>query len=61
MTHNAQALRRKLLVVCNCEKNYDAFTIRLQVAKWEQKLNALVYELYGLTKDEIRMVERRVN
>jgi len=28
-----------------------------QVAEWEQQLNALVYELYGLTKDEIAIME----
>jgi hypothetical protein len=28
-----------------------------QVAKWEQELNALVYKLYGLTKEEIKIVE----
>ena len=45
-----EALVRKLL---------DAEGQGPQVAEWEQELNALVYELYGLTKDEIRMVERR--
>jgi hypothetical protein len=28
-----------------------------QVAKWERGLNALVYELYGLTEEEIGIVE----
>jgi len=28
-----------------------------QVAEWEQELNALVYELYSLTGEEIRIVE----
>jgi hypothetical protein len=28
-----------------------------QVAPWERELNALVYELYGLTEDEIVIVE----
>lgn len=28
-----------------------------QVAEWEQELNTLVYELYGLTGEEIRIVE----
>jgi type I restriction-modification system DNA methylase subunit len=30
-----------------------------QVSEWEQELNALIYELYGLTKDEITIIERR--
>lgn len=30
-----------------------------QVAQWEGELNALVYELYGLTGDEIAIVEHR--
>jgi hypothetical protein len=28
-----------------------------QVAEWERELNALVYELYGLTEKEIEIVE----
>ena len=28
-----------------------------QVAEWERELNALVYELYGLTEEEIAIVE----
>ena len=28
-----------------------------QVAEWERELNALVYELYGLTGEEIGVVE----
>lgn len=28
-----------------------------QVAEWEQELNALVYEVYGLTKEEIAIIE----
>jgi hypothetical protein len=27
-----------------------------QVAEWERALNALVYELYGLTQEEIAIV-----
>jgi hypothetical protein len=30
-----------------------------QVAQWERELNALVYELYGLTEDEVAIVEGR--
>jgi hypothetical protein len=29
-----------------------------QVEEWERALNALVYEVYGLTDDEIAIVER---
>ena len=29
------------------------------MAKWERELNALVYELYGLTEEEIAIVEGR--
>ena len=28
-----------------------------QVLEWERELNALVYELYGLTEEEIGVVE----
>jgi len=28
-----------------------------QVAEWERELNALVYEVYGLTEEEIGIVE----
>jgi len=28
-----------------------------QVTKWERELNGLVYELYGLTEEEIGIVE----
>lgn len=28
-----------------------------QVEEWERELNALVYEVYGLTEDEISLVE----
>ena len=28
-----------------------------QLAEWERELNALVYELYGLTEEEIAIVE----
>jgi len=29
-----------------------------QVAEWEWELNALVYELYGLTEEEIALVRK---
>ena len=32
-----------------------------QIAQWERELNALVYELYGLTEEEIAIVEGRLN
>jgi len=32
-----------------------------QVAEWERELNALVYELYGLTGEEIGIVEGRLD
>ena len=28
-----------------------------QVAEWERELNAVVYKLYGLTEEEIGVVE----
>jgi len=28
-----------------------------QVAEWERELNTLVYEVYGLTEEEIAIVE----
>jgi len=43
-----EALVRKLL---------DAEGQGPQVAEWEQELNALVYELYGLTGEEVAIVE----
>ena len=33
--------------------------LELQVAEWEQELNALAYELYGLSEEEITIVEGR--
>jgi len=30
-----------------------------QVAEWERELNTLVYELYGLTEEEIGIIEGR--
>jgi len=33
--------------------------LELQVAEWEQELNALAYELHGLTEEEIGVVEGR--
>ena len=43
-----QSLVRKLL---------DAGGQGPQVAEWERDLNALVYELYGVTEEEIGVVE----
>jgi adenine-specific DNA-methyltransferase len=37
----------------------DAKGQGLQVAEWERELNALVYEVYGLTEGEIGVVEGR--
>ncbi len=31
-----------------------------QVAEWERELNALVYELYGLSEEEIAIVEASI-
>jgi len=45
------ALVRKLL---------DAKGQGPQVAVWERELNALVYELYGLTEEEIGIIEATV-
>jgi len=45
-----EALVRKLL---------DAKGQGPQVAAWERELNALVYELYGLTEEEIAIIEGR--
>jgi len=44
-----EALVRKLL---------DAGGQGFQVAKWEGELNELVYQVYGLTEDEIALIER---
>jgi hypothetical protein len=38
-------------------KLLDAEGQGAQVAEWERELNALVYELYGLTEEEIAIVE----
>ena len=46
-----EALVRKLL---------DAEGQGPQVECWERELNALVYEVYGLTEDEIYIIEQRV-
>ena len=31
-----------------------------QLAEWERELNALVYELYGLTEEEIGIIEGKI-
>ena len=31
-----------------------------QVAEWERELNAVVYEMYRLTGEEITLVEKRM-
>ena len=36
----------------------DAKGDESQTMQWEAELNELVYKLYGLTKDEIRIIER---
>lgn len=41
------------------DKLVDAQGQGPQVARWERELNALVYELYGLTEEEIAIVEGR--
>ena len=33
--------------------------LELQVAEWEQELNALAYELHGLSEEEMTIVEGR--
>ena len=38
-------------------KPLDAGNQGPQVAEWEQELNALAYEVYGLTEEEIEVVE----
>ena len=40
-------------------KRLDARGERPQVAEWERELNELVYQVYGLTEDEIAIVEGR--
>ena len=40
-------------------KLLDAWEEGPQVAEWERELNELVYEVYGLTEDEIAIVEGR--
>jgi hypothetical protein len=42
-------------------KLLDAESQGPQVAEWERVLNALVYEVYGLTEEEIGVVEGRLN
>jgi hypothetical protein len=37
----------------------DAVDQEPQVVDWENELNRLVYELYELTEEEIRLVEGR--
>jgi len=51
----AQRAAIKVLV----RKLLDAEGQGPQVAEWERELNALVYELYGLTAEEIGIVEGR--
>jgi hypothetical protein len=37
----------------------DKTAIERQIAATDKQIDALVYELYGLTQEEIRIVERK--
>ena len=39
---------------------YDEDALQRQVAITDQQIDQLVYELYGISADEIRMVEKEI-
>lgn len=44
----------------NCKTPKDEKLLKLQISKTDEKLDQLVYELYDLTEDEIKIVEDNV-
>lgn len=44
----------------NCKTPKDEKLLKLQIAKTDEKIDQLVYELYDLTSDEIYIVEKEV-
>lgn len=50
-------VERSAAITAVADRLVDAKGQGSQVARWEQELNALVYELYGLTEDEIGLIE----
>jgi len=51
-------LNKKLLV---CKIPQDEKILKLQINKTDEKINQLVYELYDLTEEEIKIVEESFN
>ncbi|MBL8025261.1 MAG: Eco57I restriction-modification methylase domain-containing protein [Fibrobacteres bacterium] len=43
--------------ILNCNSEHDKTAIRRQIDGMEEQIDKLVYELYGLTEDEIKIVE----
>ena len=39
------------------ENKKKAYELQLQIAQTENEIDQMVYELYGLTEEEIRIVE----
>ena len=42
---------------CHCQAAHDKNLIQRQIGAADKQIDQLVYELYGLTDDEIRIVE----
>ena len=47
--------------LANCKTPKDEKLLKLQISKIDEKINQLVYELYGLTDEEIEIVEKEVD
>lgn len=45
--------------ILNCNSEHDKTAIRRQIDGMEEHIDKLVYELYGLTEDEIKIVEQK--
>ena len=46
--------------LAKCKTPKDEKILKLQITKTDEKINQLVYELYGLTDEEIAIVENEV-
>jgi len=51
------AVLRSALESAKVETPHEQESIQRQIAATDKSIDALVYELYGLTEDEIRIVE----
>ncbi len=55
----AEAMLRLQQRLAAAKTDQDRVPLQRQVAETDREIDRLVYDLYGLTEDEIRLVERR--